>query len=78
MIGSHGWFFTKRGELHNGVLDENGTLILAFIVLAFSIWFRKSYKQEKQNHNRLKNIESNEQKLKHKYNIYKIRKLNKH
>lgn len=76
-VESHGWFFTKRGNLINGKLDANGTLILGFLILLFSIWNRKFYKQEKQNHDRLRNIEKNENMLKGKYNIFKIRKSNK-
>jgi len=77
-VESYGWFFTKKGDLVNGVLDANGTLILAFIILLFAIWNRKSYIQEKQNHDRLKNIEKNENALRKKYNIFKIRKSNKY
>ncbi|MFV5693572.1 hypothetical protein ACM55K_16230 [Flavobacterium sp. LT1R49] len=76
-IESHGWFFTKKGNLTNGVLDANGTLILAVIILLFSIWNKRMYMQEKQNHDRLKNIEKNENMLRGKYNIFKIRKINK-
>ena len=77
-VESYGWFFTKKGDLVNGVLDANGTLLLAFIILLFAIWNRKSYIQEKQNHDRLKNIEKNENALRKKYNIFKIRKSNKY
>jgi len=76
-VESHGWFFTKKGNLVNGVLDANGTLILALLILLFSLWNKKDYKQEMQNHERIINIEKNENLLKKKYNIYKIRKINK-
>jgi hypothetical protein len=76
-IESHGRFFTKKGDVINGVLDANGTLILGFIILGFSIWNKRMFIQEKQNNDRLKNIEKNENLLKGKYNIFKIRKSNK-
>ena len=76
-VESHGWFFTKNGNVINGVLDANGTLILGFIILLFSIWNKKFYKQETQNRDRIKNIEKNENLLRKKYNVFKIRKNNK-
>ena len=76
-VESHGWFFSKRGDLINGTLDANGTLILSFIILIFAIWNKKIHDEEKRNHDRLKNIEKNENLLRRKYNIFKIRKLNK-
>jgi hypothetical protein len=76
-VESQGWFFTKRGDLIHGVLDANGTLVLGFIILVFSIWNKRSFSQEKQKHERLKNIEKNEELLRKKYDIFKLRKVNK-
>jgi len=74
---SQGWFFTKQGNLISGRVDANGTIVLGTIVLCFSIWWRKELNRETSIRDRLKNIESNEQKLRKRYSIYKLRKINK-
>ena len=76
-VNSSGWFFTKRGNLINGTLDANGTIIVSFILLCFSIWFKKTYKKEKRDYERRKGIEKNEDILRKTNNIFKIRKMNK-
>lgn len=62
----------------NGTLDANGTLVLCVIMLSFALWNRKTFKQERQQIERRRNIEKNENRLRKKYNIYKLRKVNKH
>ena len=62
-VESKGWYFTKTGNLINGTLDANGTLILSVIMLSFALWNRKTYKQERQQTERSRNIENNENRL---------------
>lgn len=76
-INSSAWFFTKKGDLVNGTLDANGTIIVSFILLCFSISFNKTYKKEKHNFERKKGIQKNEDILRKTHNIFKIRKINK-
>jgi hypothetical protein len=76
-IASYGWSFTKKGDLMNGTLDANGTLIISFILICFSIWNREMYKQEKLVYDRKKGIEKKEEILRKKYNVFRIRKINK-
>jgi hypothetical protein len=73
----YGWFFSKRGELSNGILDGNGTIILGVITLLFALVHKQMFNQKKESRERQINIEKNEEKLRKKYNIYKIRKANK-
>ena len=74
---SYGWFFSKSGELHNGMLDGNGTIVLGIITLIFALVQKKMFNQKKESREREMNIEKNEEKLRKKYNIYQIRKANK-
>lgn len=76
-LKDHGWFFSKRGELSNGILDGNGTIILGVITLCFALVQKKIFNQKKESRERQLNIEKNEEKLRTKYNIYKIKKVNK-
>ncbi len=76
-VQSNGWFFTKQGNLITGTLDANGTIVLGILTLCFSIWWQKEFNREKSKHDKLKNIEASEGQLRKKYNIYKLRKINK-
>lgn len=76
-LKDYGWFFSKRGELSNGILDGNGTIILGVITLCFALVHKKMFNQKKERRERQLNIEKNEARLRKKYNIYKIRKANK-
>ena len=73
----YGWFFSKSGELHEGMLDGSGTMILGIITLFFALVQKKMFNQKKVYRERQLSIEKNEEKLSKNYNIYKIRKLNK-
>ena len=73
----YGWFFSKNGELHEGMLDGYGTMILGIITLIFALVHKKMLNQKKINRERQLSIEKNEEKLSKNHNIYKIRKLNK-
>lgn len=76
-LKDYGCFFSKRGELFNGILDGNGTIILGVIALFLAIVHKQMLNQKKESRERQMNIEKNEEKLRKKYNIYKIRKANK-
>ncbi len=76
-LKDYGCFFSKRGELFNGILDGNGTIILGAIALFLAIVHKQMFNQKKESRERQMNVEKNEEKLRKKYNIYKIRKANK-
>jgi len=76
-IESHGFYISKSGKVVNGTLSSNGTIIIGVIIFCFCITGFLSYKKRKYNNEKMREIEKNEERLGKKYNIYKIRKINK-
>lgn len=74
---SHGWLFSKRGTITQGVLNADGTLVLGILLLVLAIVQHKTVRREKEQHDRKVGIEKNEARLSKTYNIFKIRKANK-
>jgi hypothetical protein len=63
---SSGYLFRKRGNISFGVIDGNGAIVLALLILAFSFWMYKSYKTEKTEIDKKRQIERNEIALKNR------------
>lgn len=76
-VESNGFYVSKSGKVVDGVLTANGTLIIAFMVFCFCLYGFLSYKKVKKDNERAKSIQKNEERLGKKYNLFKIRKINK-
>lgn len=61
---SSGYLFRKKGNIEFKTIDGNGALILAIMILAFTLWMYKSYKKEKNDIEKRKSIERIETALK--------------
>lgn len=57
---SSGYLFRKRGNIEFQTIDGNGALVLAVMILAFTLWMYKNYKKEEKDIEKRKSIERNE------------------
>ncbi|WP_298146920.1 hypothetical protein [Flavobacterium sp.] len=76
-VEDSGWFFNKQGGLVAGTLNGTGTICLGIILFFFAAGFRKSFIKKRDQRDSQQRKESNEELLGKKYNIHKLRRLNK-
>lgn len=76
-IESSGFSFSKTGSVVNGTLTGSGTLFIGFVVCCFCLIGWLTYKNRKKQTEEQRAIEKNEERLGKKYNVFKIRKMNK-
>jgi hypothetical protein len=67
-LSSNGLVFSKQGNISNGTLDGNGTLVLSVMIFAFAIWNYKSYLEDKKEKDLQRKKEKNELLLRQRKN----------